>query len=380
MRIGIEASNLVSEYLTGIEYSLLEMVRHLPAVDERHEYVLYLNFVRPEYAARFEQRVRPLLSERVQARVCRIPNALVQPARKWLRRPIDSTIGRCAAVYYPCFDMHLQRHGGRVATIHDLMPLLQPAQYPEADAALFRRIVPRIAREADALIAVSQHTKDSLVRHLGVPPERVAVVHHGVDPRFRPVRAGAIVAMRAALGLDGPYLLFVGTAEPRKNLPRLVDAFALLRARGTVDVDLVIAGKAAWGSAGLRERIAAHGMDGCVRLPGHVDAALLPALYSGAAAFVLPSIAEGFGMPLLEAMACGVPVVASNSTALPEVYGDAALGFDPLSTEELAAALARVLGDQPLRADLVARGLRRAAGFTWEAAARKTLEVIEASA
>ena len=380
MRIGIEASNIVAEYLTGVEYSLIPLVRHLPRVDNRNEYLLYLNFVRPEYAARFEARVRPLLSDRVEARICRIPNRLMQFLREWTRWPIEQTLGQCAVVYYPALDMHPQLRGARVATIHDLMPLTHADQYPELYVAQFHRTVSRIARDADAIIAVSEHTKDTIVERLGVAPDRIVVVSHGVDETFRPAPTAAVAHLRARLGLARPYILFVGTAEPRKNLLRLVDAFALMCHGGRKDLDLVIAGKAAWGSTSLRARIAAHGLESQVRLLGYIAGADLPALYSGASVFVLPSLAEGFGIPLLEAMACGVPVVASNTTALPEVYGDAAFGFDPTSTEALAAALERVLNDEVLRADLVGRGFKRAARFSWEEAARKTLGVLEAVA
>src|SRR3972149_2961425 len=249
MRVGIEASHRVAEYLTGVEYSLIELVRHLPRVDRRNEYVLDFNFVRQEYAARFESRVRPLLSDRVEARICRVPNFLMQFARRWARCPIERTIGPCAVVHYPSFDMHQQSHGARVATIHDLMPLDYPDQYLAAYVALFRRTVSRIARDADALIAVSQYTKDSIVERLGVAPDRIVVVHHGVDDRFRPAPAAQVSAIRRKLGLRGPYILFVGTAEPRKNLLHLVDAFALLCRRRPGDARLVFGGQAAWGSA-----------------------------------------------------------------------------------------------------------------------------------
>ena len=371
---------MVVKHLTGMEYSLSELVRHLGQVDNRNEYVLYLNFVRPEYAVRFESRVRPLLSDRVQARICRIPSRLMQSAGKWMRWPIERTLGPCSVVHDPAHEMFPQRHGARVATIHDLMPLTHPQEYPAEYVALFGRVVPDVARRADALIAVSQYTKNVLVDLLEIPPERIVVVHHGVDESFRPAPRSAVEALRTRLALVRPYILFVGTAEPRKNLLRLVDAFAQIRRQGHEDVDLVLAGKSAWGSPRLRQRIAAHELAANIHLPGHVAGVDLPTLYCGAAAFVLPSLAEGFGMPLLEAMACGVPVIASKATALPEVYGDAALGFDPTSTEALADAISRVLADEALRADLIGRGFRRAARFRWQETARRTLAVFEAVA
>jgi glycosyltransferase involved in cell wall biosynthesis len=234
-----------------------------------------------------------------------------------------------------------------------------------------------MARKADALIAVSQHTKDMIVEHLGVSEDRIFVARHGVDPHFRRLPKADVEAYRARSGLQRPYLLFVGTAEPRKNLLRLVDAYARLRHQGHDDLQLVVAGKSAWGSTALREHIDGLGLAPHVRLLGYVPAEDLPLLYNGADVFSLPSIAEGYGMPLLEAMACGVPVVASNLTALPEVFGDAAIGVDPLDSDALAEAIDRVRGDTQLRLEMVARGLRRAASLTWESSARQTVAVFE---
>jgi glycosyltransferase involved in cell wall biosynthesis len=265
LRIGIDAADMVAEHLTGIEYSLSELVRHLPLVDKRHEYVLYFNFVRPEYRARFDARVRPLLSQRVQARVCGVPNVVVEWATRWVRWPIDATLRRCDVVHYPSFQMRPQMHGARVATIHDLMPFTHADQYPPHDVQAFQRLVPDVARRANALIAVSQYTKDSIVELLGIPADRIAVVHHGVAEHFAPATPAAVAELRARLRLPRPFILFVGTAEPRKNLVRLIDAFAELVAAGQHDHDLVLAGKAAWGSASLRERVAVRGLEERVR-------------------------------------------------------------------------------------------------------------------
>lgn len=380
LRIGIDTATLLVERPAGIEYSLLELVRHLPQVDTRNEYVLYFNFVRAQYRARLDARVRPFLSERMRACICRVPSRLMQSARQWGHWPIDATLGRCDVVHYPSFVMHPQLFGARIVTIHDLLPITHADQCTRTDVAWFRSHALRVARRADAIIAVSQYTKDVIVDLFRIPAERITVVHHGVSESFHPASAAEVADLRARLGLARPYILSVGTAEPRKNLLRLVDAFALLLQDRGADFDLVLAGKAAWGSDSLRERIAALGLEARVRVTGHIAAGDLPTLYSGATVFVMPSLAEGFGMPLLEAMACGIPVIAGNATALPEVYGDAAIGFDATDTEALAGALARVLGDSALRADLIARGLRRAEQFTWEAAARKTVAVFEAVA
>jgi glycosyltransferase involved in cell wall biosynthesis len=375
MRIGIEASNMLATHLTGIEYSLTELVRHLPPADPSAEYVLYFNFRRGEYQRRFDERVRPLLGARLHACINRIPAAIAGRLHRHLRLPIEAALGRCDTVYYHCFDMKPQWFGARVVTIHDLMPMTHGEYYPSLEVAAFSRAVPRMIRRADAVIAVSGYTKTVIVERLGVPPERIAVVHHGVSDRFRRPPDQAIRGLRRRFGLVRPFLLFVGTAEPRKNLLRLLDAYAARRASGDRELEFVIAGKSAWGSRALRERIAALGLDREVRLLGHVDGGTLPALYAAAEVFALPSIAEGFGMPILEAMACGTPVIASHSTAMPEVYGDAALGFDPMDSDAIAAALARARDDRDLRRRMVERGLARARSFSWLETARRTVEV-----
>jgi glycosyltransferase involved in cell wall biosynthesis len=177
------------------------------------------------------------------------------------------------------------------------------------------------------------------------------------------------------------YLLYVGTVQPRKNLERLIDAFALVADRPELaGVQLVIAGGRGWLSEGVERRAAERGLAGRVRLSGYLPDADLPALLSGALAFVFPSLYEGFGMPVLEAMACGAPVLTSTTSSLPEVADDAALLVDPSDTAAIAAGIARLAADGGLRADLYARGLARAAAFTWDRCARETLAVLRESA
>lgn len=380
MRIGIEASDLVAEKLTGIEYALSELVAHLPQADTQTEFALYLNFVRKEYAERFTQRVQPLLSERVKAYVCRMPNRVMQVLHNSLQYPLDWSIGKSDVVLYPSFAMHAQRRGARVATIHDLMPITHAAYFSEKHVSDFQRIVPKIAREADALIAVSEYTKQMLVTHLSIPAEKITVVHHGVSTLFQPAHPSSIDRVKQKYQLQKPYILFVGTAEPRKNLKRLLEAMTILLRYYRLEVDLVIVGKAAWGSPAIQACIEKHALADHVHLLGHIESTELPAIYSGAMAAVQPSIAEGFGMPVLEAMACGTPIVIANTSALPEVAGDAALQFNPDQAEELAHQLSHLIENTPLRENMVNKGKLRAAEFTWAKAAHNTLNTLKYAA
>ncbi|HET6507434.1 MAG TPA: glycosyltransferase family 1 protein [Baekduia sp.] len=247
-----------------------------------------------------------------------------------------------------------------VVVLHDVAPLREPGWYSELYVRYQRAVLPRIARRAARIIAPSAFSKREVVELLGVPDQRVSVVPGGVDARFAP-DAGADAA-RAALGLAGkPYVLTVASRTARKNLNVLDLAARRLAARG---VDLVAAG-------GDRPQFRDDDADGAaragVRALGHVDDALLPGLYAGAAAFVLPSLYEGFGLTALEALAAGVPVVAADRGALPEVCGDAAQLVDPDDAEAIADALERALDDPaPWRA----AGPPRAAPLTWEATAR----------
>jgi glycosyltransferase involved in cell wall biosynthesis len=286
-------------------------------------------------------------------------------------------------VYHgPAVFLPLVKLGYRtVVTIHDLVSFLFPETVPRK-YSLYMRVMTRwAARSADRIIAVSRATKDDLTRALGVPDEKVVVIHEAVAPEFAaPVEPAVVEAVIRRYGIRPPYCLFVGNLEPRKNLGRLVEAFAGLRARRPAREpipQLVLAGTRAWLHGGIFEAVAAHDLAADILFTGYVTPADLPALYAGATCFVFPSLYEGFGLPVLEAMAAGTPVVASRAGAIPEVGGDAALLVDPRRPAEIAEAIETVLGDGQLRATLVARGRERARLFTWEAVARQTLAVYE---
>jgi glycosyltransferase involved in cell wall biosynthesis len=290
-----------------------------------------------------------------------------------------------ADVYHgPAVFLPLVKWGYRtVVTVHDLVSFLFPSTVPRK-YSLYMRLMTRLAvRSADRIIAVSGATRDDLARVLRVPAERMAVIHEAVAPEFAcPPPPAAREAVARRYGIRPPYCLFVGNLEPRKNLARLVEAFALVRRRARPAPDavpqLVLAGTRGWLSSGIFRAVAAHGMTDAIRFTGYVAPADLPALYAGAVCFVFPSLYEGFGLPILEAMAAGTPVVASRVGAIPEVAGDAALLVDAERPAEIADAVETVLADGGLRTDLAARGRSRAARFTWESVARQTLAVYEA--
>jgi glycosyltransferase involved in cell wall biosynthesis len=265
-----------------------------------------------------------------------------------------------------------------VVTVHDLGYLAYPETHRRFDRWYLDWTTRRHTRVAAHLLVDSEATRHDLIRHYQADPGRITVVHPGLDPVFRPIEnPDQRAEVRSRYGIRSDYIIHVSTLHPRKNIARLLDAFeSIHHSPFTIHhSQLVLAGKPGWLSDDLITRATAMGDR--VRLTGHVNQADLPALISGARALVMPSLYEGFGFPVLEAMACGTPVVASNVSSLPEVAGDAALFIDPHDTDALAKALARILTDEDLRAELRQRGLERARHFTWQRAAQQTLTILE---
>lgn len=265
----------------------------------------------------------------------------------------------------------------RIVTIHDAFAYIYPETHNRLDNWRYSWQLRHAARRAHAVITVSQCSRRDLVHYLGLEATRVQVTPEGVDPAFAPMSDSA--ARRATLdryGIRPPYLLYVGGINARKNIDRLFAAYARLREH-LPGLTLVIGGKRQWQTDAIDAALQRLDLGHHVHFTGYVADADLPALYSAAEVFVFPSLYEGFGLPPLEAMACGTPVVTSNVSALPEVVGDAALTVDPFDTDALAAAIKRVITDAALCADLRRRGSERAAGFSWERTARATLAIYE---
>jgi glycosyltransferase involved in cell wall biosynthesis len=261
-----------------------------------------------------------------------------------------------------------------VVTIHDVIPWSYPGASTRLDALIYRHWLPRVLLRVDAVIADSQATKTDIIRYMRVTSEKIQVVPGGVADSFQPAPASEIDGVRGKYQLPEGYILFVGSVEKRKNLTGLMRACTLLRRMGSLE-PVVIAGSAARKYPELQATLRELGLEQDVRLVGYVSEPDLATLYSGARVFVFPSLYEGFGLPPLEAMACGTPVVCSNRSSLPEVVGDAALMVDPDDVEGLAEAMRRVLSDADLREEMRSKGLARARQFPWEHTARATIEV-----
>ena len=304
---------------------------------------------------------------------------VLQPRGIWARLKLERQVQRSLStfdvVHYPASIGPLD--GGRnvVVTVHDCIFMRHPDWFRWERAEYYRWAGCRSARRAARVIADSEATAHDLRELIGVPDSRIDVVPLGVGGQFRPSSGDAVAAVRARYKLPESYFLFVGTLEPRKNLAAVVRAWD--RAAEEIEEDLVIAGRTGWKTEEMLAAIRQARHRDRVHLPGFIEQEDLAPAISAARAFVWPSLFEGFGLPVLEAMACGTPVLTSTTSSLPEVAGEAALLVDPESDEAITEGMKRLSQDEVLRARLSAAGLQRAAEFTWERTAEMTLKVYE---
>ena len=363
VRIGID-THAAEGVPSGNGSYIRALTRALAGLDEDVEYVLYALDAGHRFYAEFRGHSRVAIRGLwPRTALARIPLALAAASR---RDRLDALHVQYVGPPY--------HRGARVVTIHDLAFLRIPATFPRRQALRLRWQVRANARRAAVVITDSQHSKRDLRRAYGIAEDRIDVVPLAADPRLAPVRdAAAVEAVRRKFGITHRYVLSVGRLTARKNLLGLLRAFERVRPGLAEPAQLVIAGPRDFGADALDRAIAASAWATDVLRVGPVSGDDLPGLLSGATAFAYPSVFEGFGLPPLEAMACGVPVICSNTTSLPEVVGDAAVTFDPSRTDDIVDALRRVLTDPALRADLAGRGPARAAHFSWRTTAERTL-------
>ena len=361
---------MVGERETGNETYILNLVRGLMQVDTTSHYLLYsphveslkvLNPLPPNFAP---MKVNPAPS------AIRIPFGL--PARVQADR-VD--VLHVTYVAPPIVSSRV------VATVHDISYELFPETFSARDKAILKTLVPGTLRRADAVITVSESSKRDIVNHYGTSPDKIMVVYQSIAPNFRVLpKDDALRERLGHFGIRGPYILAVGNLQPRKNLYRLILAYARLLRNGTYRGKLALVGKSKWQESSLFQLAHELGLDDQILFTGYVSDEDLVALYNGADVFVYPSLYEGFGLPPLEAMACGCPVVASDSSSLPEVVGDAGLLAPPQSDDAIAWAISRLVFEPGLRAELMARGLERVQRFSMTGAARQTLRLYQSVA
>lgn len=370
MRIGID-THAAEQDGSGNGTYIRGLVRALAGEGGDAEYVLYA--LDPGHAFYADLHARPGVTVRrlwPRAALARIPIALA------------------AASYRDRLDvLHVQyvgpphHRGALVVTLHDLAFLRLPGSFPPLQALRLRWQVPANARRARAVITDSEHSGRDIHRAYGIPLTKITVIPLAADPALARAPDGAAVdAVRRVFGIAHRYVLCMGRVNARKNLLGLLRAFERVRPRLAEPAQLVIAGPRDYGAEQLDRAIAASPCRRDVLRVGPVGGQQLPALLWGATAFAYPSLFEGFGLPPLEAMTCGVPVICSGTTSLPEVVGDAALTFDPTSVDDIASALLAVLSDGALRARLAGKGRERAARFSWRGTAARTIEVYRAAA
>jgi glycosyltransferase involved in cell wall biosynthesis len=368
MRIAIDAT-AVPRQMAGAGVYTYQLVRALADVADSHRFVVF---------------ARRGLFDELAGRTRRVRVVHVDPTSRPARLVWEQTVLPLVLRRLRIDVLHSTHHHTpiaaagvrRVVTIHDVTFLVLPGRYPLARRLYMEAVTRASARVADAIITPSRVVRDDVLSKLGVSAERIVVIPYAAAPEFVPADEGTLGRMRSKYRLPDRYVLSVGSLEPGKNRARLILAYARLRREG-FDCPLVVAGQPAWRYEGELELIRSLGLSEQVRFLGYVPAEDLPALYSGATLFAFPSLYEGFGLPVLEAMGCETPVVASNTSAIPEVAGDAALLVDPRDVNALAEGMGRLLSDETLRAELRARGLERAQQFSWERTARDTLSVYE---
>lgn len=362
MLIGIEAERANLPKKTGVEHYAAELIKNLAQLDHINQYVLYF---RTQPQGWFYK-----LPKNFSCRVIPFPKFWTQLRLSWelFRHPVDVLLILASVLpfYHP---------KNSIFTTHDVAYEM----FPDAFTTFMRHYLiwstRFAAKHAKKIIAVSHATKNDLVKLYGVDPDKVVVTHLGFDKdQFKPRSYPEVQPVLDKWKLSfQKYILFVGTLQPRKNIDRLIDAYLLLKKRNHIEQKLVIVGGKGWLYEPILEKIKRAGSS--IVYLDYVSTEDLPYLYCGANLLTLPALYEGFGLPPLEAMASGVPVVVSNISSLPEVAGDAGILVDPNSVDDIASGLLRVLEDKNLRQQMVERGLRQAAKFSWQNCARETLEL-----
>lgn len=381
----------------GVYRYIWKLIERISCIDHGNKYTLFFNFFRKEHYPVFEETVRRMrVGDNFDIKLSRFPTLL----QRYVDIPAELLTGKFD-VFHGCFDfLRPTLLGKAVVTIHDIR-YLEDIEYesdPEWIRILkqtpslpdfyigdclerdnlfshLRSTIKKTVRRADMIITVSEFSKRRIIEKLGIPAEKVKVIYPGVNGEFSPQKEESVVMVRNKFRINRPYILYVGKYEPQKNIIRLLEAFQNINM--LEDVMLVMAGVINWYYYIVLEKARELNIADRVIFTDFVTDEEMSALYSGASVFFFPSLYEGFGMPILEAMACGTPVVTSPVCSIPEIAGDAAVFADPSSPEDMADALGRCMNDLTLRKSLISKGRTQSASFTWDKTAAQTIGIYE---
>jgi glycosyltransferase involved in cell wall biosynthesis len=372
MRIGIDASSILPAR-TGIGNYTLNLLKSLIRLDDVNEYIIFMNsFSRPSPDLPF------LKKDNVQIKRYHLVGPLLHQAWRFLHfPPIDFFTGKVDIFHAPAGIITPQWKGKRILTVHDLYFMKRPEDTDLMGGKYMRCTLPGNIKNIDSIIAVSHSTKADIIKYLKVPSEKVTVVYEGVDVvRFRKILDNNILELiRQEYCLPSQYILNVTTLEPRKNIEGLLFAYRRLKQIMNNPPKLVIVGRHGWKSEKLTETVHQLGLYRDVIFTGYVSDEHLPLIYNNAMAFIYPSLYEGFGLPVLEAMACGLPVITSDTPALNEIAGDVAIIVDPTNYYLMAEKIKELITSHKMRHRMQQDSIRLVKNFSWESCARKTLKL-----
>ena len=375
MRIGIDCSAAFLKDITGVGIYIYNLVHALSRVDTVNSYTLYPVFYNSFIG--FEKKDMPANFKIAHENSRRLLSGVLWPALvpSGLK---EAALGEVDIVHSNTFAGPMLKKKKLVSTIYDATVFTHPECHSKGNVLRCRKGIEDSIRNARAIIAISEHTKKDLVERLNAPARMITVTHLAAGPEYHEIKGpSALDAVKKKYALPRNYILFVGSLEPRKNVKTLLKGYASLSETVKREFSLVIAGAKGWLNSDIPGLVKELGIKQKTVFLGYIDKEDMSAVYSAASVFAYPSLYEGFGLPILEAFACGVPVITSNTSSMPEVAGDAAVLVDPADSAELAAALEGLLLDEGKRRELKARGLERAALFSWERCARETIAVYE---
>ena len=376
MKIGIDINPLMSARIekTGIENYMSNLVEHLASVDDKNQYILF-GYGWRGHAGRVK-RIKFSLPQKFSLKIKRVPVRLIRFLYSQ-NISLEFLFGKIDIFHILGPDVFYFKWGKKVITVYDLTFELFP-QWHIKETLIWGERIYRLVCEADRIIAISENTKKDLIKLYKILPEKIKVIHLAADEIYRPINdSNALASSLQKYDLPNKFILFVGTLEPRKNLNRLIQAYRMLKERGGLEHKLVIVGRKGWLYEEIFKIVKNLGLSREIIFTGYVPEEVLVLLYNISDLFVYPSLYEGFGLPPLEAMSCGTPVITSNISSLPEVVGDAAILVNPYNVEEIAEAIERVLSDEKLQQRLRRKGLERAKFFSWEKTAKETIKVYE---